>query len=969
MKKLILCFLLMFLMAETSWAQLNGAPFSSSTGTYTEITGGTVLGSPTDDSQMFTDPAKPLGGTAVADRRGPGFPIGFNFTFDGVVYDRFAINTNGWVSFGQSALGVQAVWNWVTSTPISAVNAITTLQLVARVSAVGCDLAGQTGSQLMIKTVGTAPNRECVIQWKGYRVWTEQPFTGDNLNFQIRLVETTNQVKIVYGQMTTISSNTAVQVGLRDKPATSAVNYSNRALNPVWANTVAGTAAVSTCTLSSTVYPPSGLTYTYGPLTACSGIPNPGNTIATPAQVCLNDNFTLSLQNLTPGYNVTYQWQSSPTNADPWTNLGTDISITTSQAAVKYYRCQVTCSGNTTISNPAQVNTAPYCGYCLPTYSSSRSIDNVMLVNLWPLSQSMPTRLAAYNNYIYTQNAIPNIARGQAFNLNLKFNDENNQYFGVWIDFNQNIVFETTEYFSTGTNAGALGEVILPITVPAGATLGLTRMRIRGGDDLVLSPSQACGASNDTHGNGQDYLVNITEPSTLNGHVYDANSNPIAGATIAITDRGTATTNGSGYYSWQVPSGQNRVKCSKPGYNGIELILNIPASSTVTQDFMLTDPEMAVTPNSLFMVLSSSETGTTNVQISNNGSGVLGWYAKVNYNVNRNTDVVYCPASDVYCSNSSNANIARVILNTINNASGCYAYSDYTAISTTLVPGITYTIYLTEGGSPTSSDQATAWIDWDQDGQWDEAPIIFTGTPPNLSGTFIVPKDVMQGSTRLRIRLQKESPNPPQACGTIIQGYGEVEDYTVNVVSWLTLDNYAGTVPSGGTGTIPVHINAMKAEDGNPGLPGQTYISELEFNSDPDAGSITIPITLAITDPDLPAPSNLMAYIINSEEGLFQLRWNYPETRSTRFDHFVIMRNGEVYATTTSRFYKETLVTPDEYCYKVYAHYSNGAYSDATNEVCITYPVPPGIPLAGWAIALGALLIAVYAFIMIRRRM
>jgi hypothetical protein len=113
-------------------------------------------------------------------------------------------------------------------------------------------------------------------------------------------------------------------------------------------------------------------------------------------------------------------------------------------------------------------------------------LDNVILVALWPLSQSQGIRTAAYNNYIYTQNAIPNIARGQAFTLNLKLNDENNQYFGVWIDFNRNIVFETTEYFSTGTNAGFLGSVSLSITVPAGASPGLTRMRIRGG--AVITP-------------------------------------------------------------------------------------------------------------------------------------------------------------------------------------------------------------------------------------------------------------------------------------------------------------------------------------------------------------------------------------------------------------------------------------------------------------------------------------------------
>jgi hypothetical protein len=313
-------------------------------------------------------------------------------------------------------------------------------------------------------------------------------------------------------------------------------------------------------------------------------------------------------------------------------------------------------------------------------------------------------------------------------------------------------------------------------------------------------------------------------------------------------------------------------------------------------------------------------------------------------------------------------NIARVVLNTIDNPSGCYSYSDFTAISTNLVPGVAYTINLTEGGPSTPSDAASAWIDWNHDGQWDESPVIFTGTPPNLSGTFTVPKDVLMGSTRLRLRLQKGHPNPPQACGTVAQGYGEVEDYTVNVNSWLTLDNNSGSVPAGNSSTIPVHFNAAIAEDGNPGLPGQTYLSELTFNSAQAAGSVTIPVTLAITDPGLPAPEELMANIVNWEGGKLRLYWNYFMGRSNVLDHFVILRNGEVYASTKNRFFDDILSDPGTYCYEVYAVYESGAYSEPSGELCITFPFPPNIPVAGWAIAIGALLIAGYSFFMFRRR-
>ena len=38
-------------------------------------------------------------------------------------------------------------------------------------------------------------------------------------------------------------------------------------------------------------------------------------------------------------------------------------------------------------------------------------------------------------------------------------------------------------------------------------------MRIRGGDDAQMTSAQACGATNSTWGEAEDYLVNIVPPS------------------------------------------------------------------------------------------------------------------------------------------------------------------------------------------------------------------------------------------------------------------------------------------------------------------------------------------------------------------------------------------------------------------------------------------------------------------------
>ena len=62
------------------------------------------MGTPTSEFLLcFIDPAN-LNGTIENLIPGPGFPIGFNFVFNENTFDRVAINSNGWLSFGKSSL-------------------------------------------------------------------------------------------------------------------------------------------------------------------------------------------------------------------------------------------------------------------------------------------------------------------------------------------------------------------------------------------------------------------------------------------------------------------------------------------------------------------------------------------------------------------------------------------------------------------------------------------------------------------------------------------------------------------------------------------------------------------------------------------------------------------------------------------------------------------------------------------------
>jgi hypothetical protein len=109
---------------------------------------------------------------------------------------------------------------------------------------------------------------------------------------------------------------------------------------------------------------------------ACSGTPAPGNTISSAAAVAPASTVNLSLQTSTTGTGVTYQWQSSTTSATAgFSNItgATSSTYTATVNAATWYRCVVTCSGNSGTSNATQVTLT----YCTPSSTNSGEFINV----------------------------------------------------------------------------------------------------------------------------------------------------------------------------------------------------------------------------------------------------------------------------------------------------------------------------------------------------------------------------------------------------------------------------------------------------------------------------------------------------------------------------------------------------------------------------------------------------------------
>lgn len=277
--------LLLSFMAFSAWATVSEYSFASTLGTFTEISGGTILGTAANDNESFN-----------------AIPLGFTFTYNGVDYTDVSIQSNGFLAMGLEVVtSNQAISNAATSNNVAA--------------ALSRDIKSRDTGELMYLLSGTAPHRVFTVQWKHYRR-APTSTANDDFTFQIQLQEEGNKVCFVYGAFTTVNATTAaaIQVGLRGD---SNLDFCNRTTSTDWSATTAGTANNNFCTLSATVFPANGLTFTFSPPatgeppTAAQN-PIPTNN-ATDVSIYTNLSWSAG-SGTTDGYKVFLGTDNPPTN-------------------------------------------------------------------------------------------------------------------------------------------------------------------------------------------------------------------------------------------------------------------------------------------------------------------------------------------------------------------------------------------------------------------------------------------------------------------------------------------------------------------------------------------------------------------------------------------------------------------------------------------------------------------------------
>ncbi len=292
---------------------------------------------------------------------------------------------------------------------------------------------------------------------------------------------------------------------------------------------------------------------------ACTSPPTPGNVITSNSAPCTGIPFILSLQGNTKGVGQTYQWQKSSDSVN-WSDVSgaTDDTTNQYQSATMYYRCMLTCSGYTDSTAAFEVVQNPFYNCYCTSESNSGTITNIANVTFGNFSNGVDTLPAINNTKVsatytdYTNIGKIGLIRGSTYPFSVTQVDASSFavcYIKAWIDYNQNGFFETSEVIYGGnTKSGSKGNTIQTnITVPASATYGITRMRIKL-EYSGSSSSSPCG--NYSYGETEDYTVVLFDKLKIDAAIKSIVSpsskscySSTEPAKISIFNQGTDTIN------------------------------------------------------------------------------------------------------------------------------------------------------------------------------------------------------------------------------------------------------------------------------------------------------------------------------------------------------------------------------------------------------------------------------------------
>lgn len=510
MRKIYFLLLTFFSLALTqqSRAQVNSYVFlPGTTGVLEDMSAGTtqLIGSGSDD-----------GVSAVTN-------IGFNFTFNSVVYTQFSVNVNGIIRLGSTVITDQ--WDNTSGTTGFASNGNN-----PKIAPYFDDVATGTNGWVRYKLVGSAPTQKLVIEW---RVTVPRATTGSaNSTIQAWLEETTNRVVFVYGAVPAATNGYSIGIAGSSTDFQSVTRSTN-------------TASISAHNGTQTTAISAGTTYTFFPPPTCfPGSLGGGTAEASVTNACANAPITITVTGASIGSGLSYQWETSATGtAGSWVELSTETgqSLTLTQTTASFYRRRMRCQTTDVWSTAVSVgqNPATSC-YCPVVFDSDT--EPITLVNFANINNATSATVNGTPDLEDFTSIVGNVSKGQTYPITVKGNTAGNftTHINVYIDWNQDGDFtDTGESYYLGTIVNSTGLDAIQATgnilIPTAALDGTTRMRV-----IKKFNTQATSCNATGFGQAEDYTLSITTPPCLAPTGISVGSITANSASVSFTATGTA---------------------------------------------------------------------------------------------------------------------------------------------------------------------------------------------------------------------------------------------------------------------------------------------------------------------------------------------------------------------------------------------------------------------------------------------
>ncbi len=430
-----------------------------------------------------------------------------------------------------------------------------------------------------------------------------------------------------------------------------------------------------------------------------------------------------------------------------------------------------------------------------------------------------------YSIYPASGNTTATLAQSQVYTFGVTTNATS--IISVWADWDQSGTFDASEWTQV-TTASVPGTVdLVSLAVPANATLGQTRLRVRTrASGSINGSTDAC--TQFFSGETEDYIISIQggTSNTSDPTPYCAASQPVGcvGPNItSVTLVGTTLVNAStcatnvvgDTYTRYPATGTTTATVQRGQTYSLNLTTDNDAITSVWVDW---NQNLFFDANEWTQVYTAGLGGTVGLTVP--ASAVLGQTrmrvrSRVNGSPNGSTDActqfgsgegedytitVQAGTTNAYCepgnftSGCSNGTITNVRLTgtNLNNTTTCQLSGTGNAYTIFPASGVTtgsvqrtntYALNVTTD----LNSIVSVWVDWNQNQLFDtnEWTQIATATTPGTPATagLLIPANATLGQTRMRIRTRAagSSNGSNDACSAF--GSGESEDYTITVLA------------------------------------------------------------------------------------------------------------------------------------------------------------------------------------------